>query len=311
MKDRPLIYGFVMAMSAAILWGVSGTVAQFLFEVKNVDPGWLVCWRMVVAGSGLLVFALFRKNSDAFQIWKRRRDIAEILLFSTLGMVAVQYSYFYSISLSNAATATVLQYIGPVFVVGFYAIKNKRWPRLSEYLALTLAMLGTFLLVTHGSFDTLVISEMALIWGILSAITLAFYTIQPVQLLRRFSAPTVTGWGMFIGGILFLLFSTPYYWSGIWDLETWAAFLFIVVLGTIVPFSIFLASLNIIGAQTASLLCSVEPLAAALVAVVWLGITFTGMDWLGTFFIVITVAILTYSKRPVKLPALRKLVKLK
>ncbi|WP_291780851.1 EamA family transporter [Cecembia sp.] len=311
MKERPLIYGFIMAMSAAILWGISGTCAQFLFEVKNVDPGWLVCWRMVVAGSVLLLFALTRKNTDAFQIWKRRRDIFEILLFSILGMVAVQYTYFYSISLSNAATATVLQYIGPVFVVGFYAIKNRRWPKISEYIALALALVGTFLLVTHGSFNSLVISEIALVWGILSAIALAFYTIQPVQLLRRFSSSTVTGWGMFIGGISYLLYSAPYFWSGQWDMESWLVFAFIIILGTVVPFSIFLASLNIIGAQTASLLCSVEPLSAALVAVAWLGISFTGMDWLGTFFIIITVAILTYSKRPVKLPALRKIVKLR
>ncbi|WP_245917185.1 EamA family transporter [Mongoliibacter ruber] len=310
-QNNPLAMGYVMALLAAVMWGVSGTCAQYLFEEKGVSPSWLVCWRMVIAGTLLLLFALFRKKSDAKRIWLKRRDVFEILIFSTLGMVAVQFTYFYSISLSNAATATVLQYVGPVFVVGFYAIKLRRLPKPNEYIALALALVGTFLLVTHGSFDALVISEAALFWGLLSAVSLAVYTIQPVQLLRRFSSPTVTGWGMFIGGMIYLMVSNPWYLSGTWDMGTYLAFAYIIILGTVIPFSIFLASLNIIGAQTASLLCSVEPLSAALVAVAWLGVTFTGMDWLGTFFVVITVALLTLSKRTVKLPALRAFWKLK
>ncbi len=263
-----------------------------------MDPAWLVSWRMLLAGSILILFAIFRKNSDAFQIWKNHKDIIQLLIFAIFGMVTVQYTYFYSINLSNAATATVIQYIGPVFVVGFYALKNRRWPSLMEYSALFLALAGTFLLVTHGSFQVLVISEKALFWGILSAIALAVYTIQPVQMLRKFSAPTVTGWAMFIGGILFSLFTKPWMVSGTWDMGTIGAFSYIIVFGTVISFSIFLYSLTLIGAQTASLLCSVEPLSAALVAVAWLGVTFTAMDWLGTFFILITVAILTLSKKP-------------
>ena len=289
-----------MALSAAIFWGISGTCAQYLFEQKEMDPAWLVSWRMLLAGTVLVLFAVFRKNGDAFQIWKKPKDIIQLLIFSIFGMVTVQYTYFYSINLSNAATATVIQYIGPVFVVGFYAIKNRRWPLIMEYAALFLALAGTFLLVTHGSFEVLVISEKALFWGILSAIALAIYTIQPVQLLRKYSAPTVTGWAMLIGGVLFSLFTKPWMVSGVWDMGTVGAFSYIIVFGTVISFSIFLYSLTLIGAQTASLLCSVEPLSAALVAVAWLGVTFTSMDWLGTFFILVTVAILTLAKNPEK-----------
>lgn len=292
------VSGFIMALSAAIFWGVSGTCAQYLFEQKDMDPAWLVSWRMLLAGSILTLFAIFRKNGDAFQIWKDPKDIIQLLIFAIFGMVTVQYTYFYSINLSNAATATVIQYIGPVFVVGFYAIKNRRWPLMLEYAALILALAGTFLLVTHGSFQVLVISEKALFWGILSAIALAVYTIQPVQMLRKYSAPTVTGWAMLIGGILFSLYTKPWMISGTWDMGTVGAFSYIIVFGTVISFSIFLYSLTLIGAQTASLLCSVEPLSAALVAVAWLGVTFTGMDWLGTAFILATVAILTLSKKP-------------
>ncbi|GAB2677346.1 EamA family transporter [Flavihumibacter cheonanensis] len=285
--------GILMALFAAIFWGVSGTCAQYLFEQKAIEPGWLVSWRLLLAGSILVVFAITRKDSDAFRIWKNPMDALSLLLFSILGMVAVQYTYFYSIHLSNAATATVLQYIGPLFVVAFYAIKNRRWPVLIEYASLLLALGGTFLLVTHGSLDKMVITEAALFWGLLSAFTLAFYTIQPVQLLRKYSAATVTGWGMLIGGILFSLFTKPWQIQGVWDTGTWLAFGYIVLFGSVIAFYIFLRSVIIIGAPTASLLCCVEPLAAAAVAVLWLKVPFGGMDWLGTLFVLMTIVLLT------------------
>lgn len=292
--------GLIMALSSAIFWGISGTCAQFLFEQKKIDPAWLVCWRLLLAGFILVMISVYQKKTDAFRIWKNPLDVFQLLLFSIFGMVAVQFTYFYSINLSNAATATVLQYIGPLFVVAFYAFKNRRWPILAEYASLVLALTGTFLLVTHGSFNQLVISEKALFWGILSAIALAFYTIQPGQLLRKYSAATVTGWGMLIGGIAFSFISDPWRISGNWDGETWAAFAYIILFGSLIAFYFFLTSVTIIGAQTASLLCSVEPLSAALVAVLWLDVSFGKMDWLGTVFILITIVLLTMGTKQKK-----------
>lgn len=282
-----------MAITSAVLWGISGTCAQFLFEQKGFDPAWLVCWRMLLAGSILVVFSLTQKTKDTFLIWKKPKDYLQLLLFAILGMVAVQFTYFYSISLSNAATATVLQYIGPLLVVAFYALKHRRWPLIAEYASLALALIGTFLLVTHGSFEQLVISEKALFWGILSALALAFYTIYPVGLLKTFSPATVTGWGMLVGGLIFSLVAKPLEIQGNWDLEAWMAFGYIVLFGSVIAFYLFLTSVTIIGATTASLLCSVEPLAAAGVAVVWLGVYFGFMDWLGTLCILVTIVLLT------------------
>lgn len=285
-----------MALSSAIFWGISGVCAQFLFENRELDPAWLVTWRMCIAGLILVGFSLVQERKTAFEIWKKPKNATRLLLFGIFGMVAVQYTYFYSISLSNAATATILQYIGPVFVVGFYALKNRKWPILVEYAALFLALSGTFLLVTHGSIDEMVISEKAVFWGLLSALALAFYTIQPVGLLRTFSPAAVTGWGMLIGGITFSLFTQSWYFSGVWDWQTWAVFAYIVIFGTVLAFYFFLKSVTIIGATKASLLTSVEPLSAAITAVFWLGVNFLAMDWLGTTLILSTLILLTLGK---------------
>jgi drug/metabolite transporter (DMT)-like permease len=74
-----------------------------------------------------------------------------------------------------------------------------------------------------------------LVWGILSALALAFYTIQPVGLLRSFSPAAITGWGMLVGGIVLSIGTQPWSFSGTWDGETWLAFAYIVLFGTVLP----------------------------------------------------------------------------
>jgi hypothetical protein len=62
-------------------------------------------------------------------------------------MLAVQYTYFAAIKHGNAATATILQYLAPVFITGYAAIRAKRFPAVKEVVALVLAFVGTFFLL--------------------------------------------------------------------------------------------------------------------------------------------------------------------
>src|SRR5690554_6881412 len=111
-----IIKGFVLAVVAAILWGVSGTFAQFLFQQREINVEWLITVRLLVSGSILLLFAKFGEKGDLWSIWENKKDAVQLVVFSITGMLAVQYTYFAAINHSNAATATVLQYAGPVLI---------------------------------------------------------------------------------------------------------------------------------------------------------------------------------------------------
>ena len=51
------------------------------------------------------------------EIWTRKRDVLTLLLFSVFGMAGCQLSYYTAVELSNAGTATVLQYTAPVMIL--------------------------------------------------------------------------------------------------------------------------------------------------------------------------------------------------
>jgi drug/metabolite transporter (DMT)-like permease len=285
--------GFILAITAAVLWGISGVCAQFAFQEKKIDIEWMVTVRLLVAGTALLLYAASRPEAQIWHIWRSRRSAFDLMIFAIFGMLAVQYTYFAAIRHSNAATGTVLQYLGPVFIALYFSVIRKRWPSRLECTAIFFAVLGTLLLVTHGDFNSLKISGLALFWGISSAIALAFYTIQPVRLLRENDAANVVGWSMVVGGVGLSLISKPWNIPGVWDPQTFSAAGFIIVFGTLLSFYAYLSAVKRIGPQKTSLLACAEPLAATLGGVLWLNISFALIDWIGSACILGTLFILS------------------
>lgn len=186
----------LMALIAAILWGISGTCGQFLFQQRGVGVEWLMSVRMLGAGTLLLITALLRKDDHVWTIWHNKEDRRKILVFGILGMLAVQYTYFAAIKHSNAATATILQFSAPVLIAVYLAARYHQKLNRLGYAAILLAILGTFILVTHGNIHKLNMSPMAFALGIASAVSLAFYTLMPGTLLKKYSSLSVVGWGV-------------------------------------------------------------------------------------------------------------------
>ena len=67
-----------MAIASAIFWGISGTCAQFLFQTKGVDPAWLVSWRMLLAGTLLVIYSIAKEKKAALGIWKTPKNIGKL-----------------------------------------------------------------------------------------------------------------------------------------------------------------------------------------------------------------------------------------
>lgn len=291
-------FGFASALFAAALWGVSGAFAQFLFIKANFTPQWLVTTKMLISALILLAICIGFRNPNIWKIWSNKKDVISLIAFSIIAMLSVQYTYFVTILHSNAATATVLQYIGPVFIAIFLALKYKKAPTSKEVLAITLAVAGTFLLVTHADIKTLIISPQALYWGITSALALACYTLMPVRLLHKYDSLSIICWSMLIASVSMGIYFNPYTVTIQWSKPVITAVVFIVIFGTLIPFYMFLNAVKIIGPQKASLLACAEPLAATFIAVVFLDTPFTMMDYLGSSCILITIILL--SKIPQK-----------
>ena len=288
--------GIFLVTLAALLWGVSGTVAQYLFQSENFTPEWLVVIRMLCAGVLLLIMGLLKSDKNIFKIWSTKENAIKLVLFGLLGMLGMQYTYFAAIKHGNAASATILQYLAPIIITVYLSLRNKKLPTRKQIICVSMAMLGTFLIITKGNINSLSISKLAVFWGIASAFASALYTLQPVSLVKEYGSTSVVGWGMIIGGVAFSFINSPFNCSGNWSLKAIAAIVFVVIFGTLIAFYCYLESLRYIKPEEASILACVEPLSAALLSIIFLSLKFSFVEWIGTLCIIITVSILSFNK---------------
>ncbi len=293
MERREALRGMAIALIGGIFWGLAGVFGQFLFEYKGTNARWLVSVRLVLAGILLLSTVVVKQRATFWKIWTDRKDAVTLILFGILGMAGCQLSYYTAVELSNAGTATVLQYTAPVLILGYEAVKMRRRPRGFEIAALVLALSGTFLLATHGNPGSMSLSGKALAWGLMSAVMMAVYNLLPAKLMKKYGTFCVIGWGMLVGGIVLSAFTHPWYVVGYWDLEAVGAMAVVVVLGTVLSFSFYMEGVRMIGAAKASLLASVEPVTATIASALIMHVVFAGMDVLGIVCILGAVLLLS------------------
>ncbi|MBM7111275.1 putative inner membrane transporter YicL [Brevibacillus laterosporus] len=303
---RNRMKGMIMVVTGAGLWGISGTVAQQLFQQVNISTEWLVTVRLLISGMILLLLSSCSPNRyQIFGIWKHKNESIKILLFGVLGMLGVQYTYFASINEGNAAVATLLQYLAPIFITFYLIIKCKNIPTKKDAVSILLALLGTFLLLTNGSTDNLTVSKPAIIWGILSGLSLAFYTLYSKGLLEKWASSIVVGWGMIIGGIgltiLHFISTKKFVLLARIENVTLEAFLligFVVIFGTLIAFYLYLESIRYITPKETSLLGCTEPLAAIITSVLFLHVPFGFFQSVGTLSVLIMVFLLSQKPSP-------------
>lgn len=279
--NKQIIRGTILALLAGTCWGFSGTVGQYLFMKKNIDAGWLTVIRMVASGIIILLFAGIKKRETLIAIWKKKETAVRLILFSLLGLMAVQFTYMQAIKYSNAGTATAIQYVGEALVLIVTCITVKRLPKIPELLGLFLALTGIFLLATHGNIGSMVLSTKGLLWGLGAAVSLMLYTLLPSRLIQQFGSGTVTGYGMFIGGIVLALLVKPWKIKVTADNAVIIGMITIILIGTVLAFTAFLQSTVDLGGVKAGLLAASETIAAPFFSALWLHTRFEGMDYVG------------------------------
>ena len=298
-SSRYQLIGVLLTLAGGVCWGFSGACGQFIMQHRGVDAGWLVSIRMLIAGTLLLVFsaAQARSVSAITNVWKKRSSALQLLAFGVLGMAMCQLTYFVTIGLSNAGTATVLEYLSPVLIMLYVSIRNRRFPGLNKIIVLILALAGTIILATHGNFGQLAISRQALIWGLASAVAYALNNLLPGSLMDDYGTLPIVGWGMLIGGCVT---SIPYrVWQpvGTFDFAAILALAGVIVIGTLFSYTGYMEGVRRIGPEKANLYACIEPLSATLFAVLWLKSDIQPMDLLGFACILLAVTLLSIKRK--------------
>lgn len=286
--------GIVLTIMGGLSWGLSGACGQYLFQNYSFDALLLTAVRLLIAGVILVVLNYFRYKKDVFAIFKNKKDVFDLIRFSLLGLLPGQLFFLMTVEEANAGTATILQYSAVILLVIYVCFKDKRFPKVGEFVALFLVLGGTVLLATRGDFGSLYLSPKALTLGFLSAVGSAFANVLPDRILRKYNVKIIIGYSMLFNGILLSIYESTQKIEGTADLNVVLAMAVIIIFGTIIGFDLYFQGVKAIGPAKASMLCSAEPVSATILAACWLGTVFVPSDIVGIGLVLGAVMILSY-----------------
>lgn len=291
--NRKTAKGILFALISGVCWGFSGTVGQFLFSRTGMDSGWLTTVRLLSAGVILLAMAAVKSPRALTAIWKDRKDAVQLVFFGIAGLMAVQYCYMQAIFYSDSGTATAVQYSGEAMLLVYTCVVARRLPRLSEALGLVLALFGIFLLATHGDPSSMVLSPAGLGWGLAAAVALVVYTVAPGRLIQKYGSSPVIAYGMLIGGGTLALVLGLWRLPGVYTAQALLGLGAIVLVGTVLGFTLYLKSTVLIGGLKAGLIAAVETVSAPLFSRLWLKTPFQLLDYVGFACILLMVVLIS------------------
>mgnify|MGYP001771128998 CR=1 FL=1 len=280
-------------MTAGVMWAGSGVAAQHFFAHSHLNAMDLTTFRMFCTSFIMAAVTLSRGHwRRNWTVMKREPGLwLQILFYGLVGLMAMHFAYFEAIDLGNAAVVTVIQYTCPAMVICWLAFQKRAWPEPGSAIAVGMAILGTFLLVTGGHLDALSISRPCLIWAVASAVFYAVAAIFPKHLTGRLDNSFLLTWGMLFGAVASWLMTDHLNFLDFFHAELLFDLFVIVVCGTAVAFICYNVGLEYLSADQASLTTTVEPVASVVMSYFLFGTTFGLVQTGGIILIVAAIAL--------------------
>jgi drug/metabolite transporter (DMT)-like permease len=281
--------GYCYVIFAAVFWAVSGSSAKFLFN-SGVTPFQLVQLRITIAVMGLFLWLLLR-NPSLLKI--DRRDIFYFAMFGTFGMGALQFTYLFAISKINVAAAILLQYMAPSFIAVHAVVFARDKLSLPTIMALLGATFGCYLVVGAYNLDVLAMNIAGIVSGILSAISFAWYSIHGEYGMRRYSPLTVLFYALLFAALMWNVLHWPLEaFFHPYNIVQWGWIMYIGVMGTLVPFGLYLEGVNLIRSTRASITATLEPITAGVISFIFLNELLEPLQITGGVLVIASIIIL-------------------
>ena len=216
-------------------------------------------------------------------------------MLGIVGVAASNYFYYLAIDRTSVATAIVLQYVAPVWVLFYMLARGLQRPTVQRILGVILAVVGCAFAVgeiaVQGSFPWLGLSgvrfsAIGVIAAELAAISFAFYNVYAQHLLQSYQRWTVLVFALFGAATFWIVLNPP--WKIVAQHYTgaqWAFMLVFSMTSMLVPFSLYFAGLQDLDPTRAIVTSCLEPVWAILLTAVLLGELVSPIQVLGMLIV--------------------------
>jgi drug/metabolite transporter (DMT)-like permease len=281
----------------AITFAFNGVIAKLVLEAG------LSTWRLTqirTSGAFLIIF-LVVLSRKAKELRTNRSELPLLLAFGLIGIVGVQVFYFIAIARLHVSIALIIEFTAPIWIVLWLRFVKRKNVSALMWWGLALGFGG--LMMVAQVWKGLTLNGIGVLAALVDAFALAGYFLLGEKLGKTKSSDVIMVWGLGVGAAIFAIlepwWSYPYsifsqkinlhgrfegtMWPG------WILILWIVVMGTIVPYFCVLTGLKVLKASTSSVIGMMEPILAGIFAWWWLNESFNPIQLIGGFVVLIGI----------------------
>jgi drug/metabolite transporter, DME family len=297
--------GYVYIAGAAFLWGVSATLGRAAFTgrllpqgrtVAPIDPLILSQSRTTFSLLVLLPALLLLRGSHRLRLPKR--DLVRMFLLGILGVAASNYFYYLAIQRTNVATAIILQYTAPVWVLLYSFARKQHRPTPQRITAVGLAVAGIALVI--GIFGTggFRLDAIGVTVALLAAVSFAFYNVGGHEVLGRYDRWLVLLYALLSASLFWLVVNPPWKIAALcYSPEQWVFLFVFSLLSVMGPFALYFAGLQHLEPTRAIVVSCLEPVFSIVIAAMALGEVLRPMQAFGIVLVLIAIVIVQLPDR--------------
>ena len=295
------VRGYFYIATATFLWGIAAALGRAAFtgrlfggQVHTIDP--LILSQCRTTFSLWVLLPVLASGRGWRRLQLPGRDVAYLFVLGILGVAASNYFYYLAIQRTTVATAIILQYTAPVWVLIYMVVRGLQKATPSRVAAVLLAVTGCAVVIGVIGPGKLRLDTIGVVAAVAAAFSFAFYNVGGHNILARYDRWIVLLWTLVAASAFWLLVNPPWkimaaHYSGV----EWA-FLFVFSLISVLgPFSLYFAGLQHLEPTRAIVVSCLEPVFSIVIAAITLGEVMRPLQSLG---IVIVLAAIVLVQMP-------------
>jgi DME family drug/metabolite transporter len=297
------VRGYLYIATATLFWGISATLGRAVFTgrlhpgghtVGFIDPVILAQTRTTFSFFVFLLVLVPRRSWRKFQV--PLADLARMSVLGVLGVAVSNYFYYLAIQKTNVATAIILQYTAPVWVLLYMVLRGLQKPTLQRLAGVALALAGIAIVIGIFERGGLRLNVVGVSAAMIAAFSFSFYNVGGHYILARYDRWTVLLYTTFAAALFWIIVNSPgkimaaHYTGSQW------IFLFVFsMLSVLAPFSFYFAGLQHLEPTRAIVVSCLEPVFSIVIAAIALGEVLRPLQTVGILMVLAAILVVQTS----------------
>ncbi len=286
--------GYGLVLLAAALWATLGVIFKQLLNTFALPQITISFLRALLGGAIILAGLGLRQRPALRQSW---RAAPFFFGFGLLGVAAFFAVYVIAVDLAGVTVAVILLYTAPAWVAVFSALFLGEPMNTVKIICVGMSIAGCALIARIYNVSEISLNLWGLLAGVGSGLTYALYSVFIKVGVRRYSMWSVLGYGYFLGAIFLLPFQLAHGFSQLRQPGVWPWLALLIAGPTLGAGASFAAGVRYVPVSNASIIATLEPLIAAILAYVFMGERLEIPQLLGGGLILAAVILLARSQK--------------